>query len=72
MAFFTERRSYLDTADNLTSLIEHGDSINFFCKDDRFLTDSLYPGNTFSVKCNNGEMEPESLWPEEKDVSTLQ
>ena len=59
----------METDQNLTGLIAHGESIIFKCKDSRILTATLYPTDTFSVKCDNGEMKRDGTWPEKENVS---
>ena len=61
----------MQTDQNLTGLIAHGESIIFKCKDSRILTATLYPTDTFSVKCDNGEMKRDGTWPEKENVSFI-
>ena len=47
---FSERRSYMETSNNLTGFINHGENIQFTCRDSRILTVS----QIFSRRCNLG------------------
>ena len=71
---FTESRSYMETtiAGDVTS-INHGNSLDFACKENRTLSESKDPDGDglFNVVCYNGVLERQYLWPESNEVHTI-
>jgi hypothetical protein len=67
---FTGLRSYLKTDANMSAIINHGDSVDFYCKENRTLAAAKDPDsdNIFKVECVNGVMTKTLLWPEETEV----
>ena len=71
---FTESRSYMETTivGDVTS-INHGNSLDFACKENRTLSESKDPDadGLFNVVCYNGVLERQYLWPESNEVHTI-
>ncbi len=70
MEEFTERRSYMDTNQNMSISVAHGSKIGFFCLESRTLvaTKDVDDNNEFEIDCFDGEMKRKLLWPEEEEV----
>ena len=70
MEEFTERRSYMDTNQNMSISIPHGSKIGFFCLESRTLVavKDVDDNNEFEIDCFDGEMKRKLLWPEEEEV----
>ena len=71
---FTESRSYMETTivGDVTS-INHGNSLDFACKENRTLSESKDSDGDglFNVVCYNGVLERQYLWPESNEVHTI-
>ena len=53
--------------------INHGNSLDFACKENRTLSESKDPDGDglFNVVCYNGVLERQYLWPESNEVNTI-
>ena len=53
--------------------INHGNSLDFACKENRTLSESKDPDGDglFNVVCYNGVLERQYLWPESNEVHTI-